>query len=212
MTNAWSLAMCQNSITTEFKRTPESTLRAVRDAFTAQAGVIAASLAKRDARGFDMPLEGEAGFYGVYAGGRYCEQRLLRDAGTVFEGSNVSYKAWPSCRGTHAFIEAALSWHAQGIRPDDIQEIEMYGGAIQQMLGSPIERKRAPLTVIDAKFSAPFCVAAALTYGRITLDTFRRDALSDVGILQLACKASLSLDEHSRSDLVGGTTRESGAS
>jgi 2-methylcitrate dehydratase PrpD len=92
MIDAWSLAMCQNRIGTQFKRTSDSTLRAVRDAFTAQAGVIAASLAQRGARAFDAPLEGEAGFYALYAGGNYCRERLIQDAGTVFEGSHVSYK------------------------------------------------------------------------------------------------------------------------
>jgi 2-methylcitrate dehydratase PrpD len=208
MIDAWSLSLCQNSISKEFKRTADSTLRAVREAFPAQAGWMGAALARGGARGFDYPLEGDAGFFRLYAGNQYSRERLVRDAGIVFEGAHVSYKPWPSCRGTHAYVEAALAWHREGVRAEDIAEIQMLGGVVQQMLGEPIERKRAPLTAIDAKFSAPFCVATALVHGELTLDSFSSAALSDRRVLALASSASLSLDAQSpvEGDLIAGTT------
>ena len=33
---------------------------------------------------------------------------MLHGLGADFEGAKVSFKPWPSCRGTHAFVEAAL--------------------------------------------------------------------------------------------------------
>jgi 2-methylcitrate dehydratase PrpD len=208
MIDAWSLAMCQNSISKEFKRTADSTLRAVREAFPAQAGWTGAALARAGARGFDHPLESESGFFGLYAGGRYHRGRLMRDSGIVFEGANVSYKPWPSCRGTHAYVEAALNWYRDGVRAEDIVQIRMLGGAMQQMLGEPLERKRAPVTAIDAKFSAPFCIAAALVHGELTLDSFGDAALREPQVLALARTASLSLDPASpaEGDLIAGTT------
>jgi len=94
------------------------------------------------------------------------------------------------------------------VRAEDIAQIQMLGGVAQQMLGEPIERKRAPLTAIDAKFSAPFCVATALVQGELTLDSFSAAALSDRRVLGLASTASLSLDTQSPAgaDLVAGTT------
>lgn len=208
MIDAWSLGMCQNSISKEFKRTADSTLRAVREAYPAQAGWMGAALAHAGARGFDHPIEGESGFFRLFAGSRYSAERLVRDAGVVFEGANVSYKPWPSCRGTHAYIEAALAWRRDGIRPEDIAEIRMLGGVVNQMLGEPLERKRAPLTAIDAKFSAPFCIASALVHGDITLDSFTPAALADRRVLALARTASLALDcaGAADEDLVSGTT------
>jgi 2-methylcitrate dehydratase PrpD len=208
MIDAWSLSLCQAAISNEFKRTADSTLRAVREAFPAQAGWMGAALARGGARGFDLPLEGESGFFRLYAANRYSRERLVRDAGIVFEGAHVSYKPWPSCRGTHAYVEAALAWYRDGVRAEDIAQIQMLGGVAQQMLGEPIERKRAPLTAIDAKFSAPFCVATALVQGELTLDSFSAAALSDRRVLGLASTASLSLDTQSPAgaDLVAGTT------
>jgi len=84
----------------------------------------------------------------------------------------------------------------------------MLGGAMQQMLGEPLERKRAPVTAIDAKFSAPFCIAAALVHGELTLDSFGDAALREPQVLALARTASLSLDPASpaEGDLIAGTT------
>jgi 2-methylcitrate dehydratase PrpD len=183
-------------------------LRAVREAFPAQAGWMGAALAHAGARGFEQPLEGESGFFRLYAGNQYSRERLVLDAGVVFEGAHVSYKPWPSCRGTHSYIEAALAWHRDGVRAEHIAEIQLLGGVVQQMLGEPIERKRAPLTAIDAKFSAPFCVASALVHGEITLDSFSATALSERRVLALAGTASLSLDPQSpaEGDLIAGST------
>jgi 2-methylcitrate dehydratase PrpD len=208
MIDAWSLGICQNAISKEFKRTADSPLRAVREAFPAQAGWTGAALARSGARGFDHPLEGEAGFFRLYAGNKYSREGLVRDAGIVFEGANVSYKPWPSCRGTHAYVEAALDWHQDGVRADDVGEIRMLGGTLQQMLGEPLERKRAPVTAIDAKFSAPFCVASALVHGELKLESFAPAALTEPPVLMLARKASLSVDRASAAedDLVAGTT------
>jgi len=208
MIDAWSLSLCQNSISKEFKRTADSTLRAVREAYPSQAGWMGAALARGGARGFEQPLEGESGFFRLYAANRYSRQRLVRDAGVVFEGAHVSYKPWPSCRGTHTYVEAALAWYRDGVRAEDIAQIQMLGGAIQQMLGEPIERKRAPVTAIDAKFSAPFCVSSALIHGELTLDSFTSAALGDARVLALARRAALSLDPQSpaEGDLIAGTT------
>jgi 2-methylcitrate dehydratase PrpD len=193
MSNAWSLALCQGSCSNEFKKTADSVLRAVRDGFAAQAGVQAALLAASGVRGFEQPIEGGAGLYGLYAGGQYEPERLLRDPG-VWEGANVSYKLYPSCRGTHAYIDAALRLRADGVTPDTIASVTLTGNELMRMLGEPVERKRAPVTAIDAKFSALFCFAQALVHGRVDLDSFLPGALGDVEVRRLASRTLLVAD------------------
>ena len=185
--DAFTLTLCQATCSGEIKNSPHAILRAVRDAFPAQTGVIAAQIAARGAPGFDAPFEGEFGFFRLFVAGDYDPDVLLRDLGQHFLGADVSFKPWPSCRGTHAFIEGALALRqAPDYAADAVERIDLRGGALQQMLVKPIETKRAPRTAIDAKFSLPYTVALALTHGRVALDDFTGEALADPAILALA--------------------------
>jgi 2-methylcitrate dehydratase PrpD len=194
MCHAWSLALCQTTCSNEFKRSPDSVLRAIRDGFATQAGTQAAWLAKYGVTGFERPFEGESGLFALYAHGHYSAARLLGELGVLFEGANVSYKPWPSCRGTHAFIEAALQYRDAGMRTDQVAEISMLGSSLQQMLGEPLPVKRVPRTAIDAKFSAPFCAALAFTRGRVGLEDFVPGAIEDPAVLAVANRATLTVD------------------
>ena len=99
----------------------------------------------------------------------------------------LSFKPWPSCRGTHAAIEAALQVRGEaGFDAAAIERVTLDVGVVQQMLAEPLDRKRAPRTAIDAKFSLPFTVATALVHGEVTLDHFSPAALTDARVLALA--------------------------
>jgi 2-methylcitrate dehydratase PrpD len=205
MVDAFALTLSQAVATAQFKQAPDSAVRAIRDAFAAQAGVTAARLAARGVRGFDGVFEGEAGFYALYARGAYDPAVALRDLGADFLGAGVSFKPWPACRGTHAFIEAALALRAQA-PADQIEKIVMRGAPMLTMLTAPEAAKKAPQTAIDAKFSLPFTVAAALAHGRVTLESFFPAALKDAAVLKLAAKAQFEIDPHAPPGMQGATS------
>ncbi|MGH7105178.1 MAG: MmgE/PrpD family protein [Acetobacteraceae bacterium] len=197
--DAWSLLLAQNSCPGEIKFSPESTMRAVREAFPAQAAVISMELAARGVRGFDAPLEGQAAFYALFAGGEYDPQPLLEALGERFWIEQLSFKPWPCCRGTHAYIEAAQYLRrGHDFRPEDIEGIVCIGGSVQEMLAQPPARKRSPQTIIDAKFSIPFTVAVALSHPEVTLGSFTPVALRDPDLLSLAARCEFQLDRHAR--------------
>jgi 2-methylcitrate dehydratase PrpD len=192
--DAWSLLLAQNSCPGEIKHSPDTVLRAVREAFPAHAAVLSVQLAARGVRGFDAPLEGRAAFYQLFAGGEYDPAPLLDALGERFWISELSFKRWPCCRGTHAFIEAVQVLRREhALRPEQIERIVCVGGPVQRMLAEPPERKQAPRTVIDAKFSIPFTVALALTEPQITLGSFRPAALERPEILRLAARCDFQL-------------------
>ena len=194
MLDALSLTLCQATCAGEIKYSPDSAIRAVRDAFPAQAAVQAARLAAAGVRGFQHPLEGKAGFFRLYANGDYDPDVLTEALGSVFHGEQVSFKIWPSCRGTHAFIEAALALAAEhDLDPSQVDQVRLSAGPVQTMLMEPREQKLAPQSPINAKFSLPFTVAAALTKGRITLDDFTPGALSDPDTLAMAQRVTYAL-------------------
>lgn len=192
--DALSLTLCQATCSNEIIHSPHSVIRAVRDAFASRAGVTSALLAQRGVRGFDEPLEGRAGFFASFARGQYEPAVLLDGLGERFEITNISFKPWPSCRGTHAAIEAAIECHSQDIRPADIERITITGGRMLQMLAEPLASKMRPATAIDAKFSLPFTVASALTHGRVGLQSFLPDAIAEEAVLTLAAKVRVQVD------------------
>lgn len=185
--DALSLTLCQAVMPGEIKYSAGTVIRAVREAFPAQAAVTSVLLARSGVAGFEAPLEGKAGFYAVYAGGQFAPEALLAGPDAGFWIEQLTFKPWPSCRGTHAAIELALDLRAaHGLDPRDIAAICIDIDEVQQMLCEPLARKQAPETVIDAKFSIPWCAALALQDGRVDLDSFAPERLSDPALRALA--------------------------
>jgi 2-methylcitrate dehydratase PrpD len=191
--DAFSLTLCQATCSAELIYSPHSIIRAIRDAFSAKAGVLSALLAQKGITGFAQPIEGKAGLFTMYSRGKYNPYILTDGLGRIFEGANVSFKPWPACAGTHPYIEATLQIVNEcNIKPSDIKGIKLVVSSRSEsrMLYEPLERKRNPATVIDAKFSLPFAVATALVYKSVTLGHFTPQALLDQGVLDVAQKVT----------------------
>jgi 2-methylcitrate dehydratase PrpD len=187
MIDAFSLTLNQTTCSAELKFSPHSHIRAVRDAFPAQIAVTSALLARKGVRGFDHPFEGRAGFFALFARGEYTPDVLIQSLGDVFAIDQIAFKPWPSCRGTHVFIEAAAQLvREHRLDPDRIESIRLVGSRLNLMLAEPVAQKRRPATAIDAKFSLPFTVATALRRGAVTLDDFSAQSLQDPSVLELA--------------------------
>lgn len=196
--DALSLALCQVTMPGEIKHSRGTVIRAVRESFPAQAAVTSALLAREGVAGFEQPLEGKDGFFALYSGGRFDPADLTDGLGRRFWIDHLTFKAWPSCRGTHPFIEMALNLREQpGFDLHRISSISVRGDEIQRMLFEPGDRKRAPEVLIDAKFSAQFCTALALVRGRVDLDSFTPASLADSAILGVAAKTQAFVDPES---------------
>ncbi len=184
--DAFSLLLCQNTCPGEIKHSAASVIRAIREAFPAQAAVTSALLATEGVAGFEAPLEGKSGFYSLYAGGHFEPDALLDQLGTHCWIEELSFKKWPCCRGTHAYIEAAQRLRREhDLDTNNIVTLRITGGQVQRMLCEPLSQKAAPQTIIDAKFSVPFCTAAALRHDEVSLDSFTPATLRDTELLAL---------------------------
>ncbi|HVN97220.1 MAG TPA: MmgE/PrpD family protein [Syntrophorhabdaceae bacterium] len=193
--DAFSLTLCQATCSAEIIYSPTSVVRAIRDAFSAKAAVLSALLAQKKITGFDHPIEGKAGLFSIYVRGNYDPNILTNELGKTFEGANVSFKPWPSCRGTHSCIDAALEMRkTYKIRPSDVETIHLIVSPLNKMLCEPHQSKKSPATAIDAKFSLPFTVAQAIVHGNVSLDSFTAEALADQEVITLAQKISYEVD------------------
>jgi 2-methylcitrate dehydratase PrpD len=187
VTDSWSLVLLQLGSPGDIGSDGTTSIRATREAFSASAAVTAAMLAADGVRGFADPLGGATGFFRQYAGITAPADVLLEDLGERFFVEELSFKPWPSCRGTHALIELATGFVAgKRLMAGSIDTIEVSVGAPQRRLAEPLPRKQAPATAIDARFSLPFCIALAMVRGHVTLDDFDEASLRDPEILGLA--------------------------
>jgi 2-methylcitrate dehydratase PrpD len=185
--DALSLALCQATAPGEIKHSAGTVIRAVREAFPAQAAVLSALLARDGVQGFEEPLEGKDGFFRLFVDGHYDCGDLLENLGSRYHVERLSFKPWPACRGTHAYIELALRLLKEhGFDWREVESLSVVSGSVQRMLLEPADRKQAPRTVIDAKFSIPFTLAVALVRGDVTLDALNEATLRDPDILALA--------------------------
>lgn len=202
---AFALAFGQATQSSRIKTYGPSDVRAVRDAFNAKAAVTAALLAEAGIEAFDRPIEGEAGYYDLYSAGGFDPAPVLADLGERFHGEDVSFKPWPCCRGTHAFIEAALALRAQA-PVEAIERIDVSVSPFFAVLCEPPEQRRRPIAPIGAKFSIPFAVALALEGGKVTLDDFFPDRLAAPELLRLTERV------HHRVDATRGQSAATGGS
>ena len=194
LVHAFALVMFQGSFNGEAMSYASSHMRAVREAFAAKAGIVAAMLAKAGVRAFDRPFEGQYGFFGLSADG--YDPAAFDGLGREFLGVEVSFKPWPSCRGTHAYVEAALALKAEhAFGAAAIERAETVVSPFFRSLSEPPERKRRPQTAIDAKFSIPYTLAVALHDGKVGLDAYRPDRLEDESLRALADRIDHRVEE-----------------
>lgn len=155
--------------------------------WAAHGGVLAAQLAEQGATGPATVLEGRQGLYATHGEGADADalEAQLATLGTRWETPSITYKPYPACHYAHAAIDAAAA--LQPLDPGRIVSIEaaIPEGGVMLVL-DPLERKHAPRTPYDAKFSLPYAVAAQLVHGRVDVASFTPAAIAEPEVLALA--------------------------
>ena len=165
-------------------------------------GILAARiLAGGPVVGPQHPLESEKGFFRAYGEDiRYNE--LTDGLGTDFRIAGSYMKPYPSCRHTHAGIEAMEELHG---KVDDLDGIEAineytYPTAIS-VAGRP--ENHFPTSADGAKFSIAYTACCALVNGSFGLDDLERAGNCDARITGLSRKFHMIPDE-SKEDIARG--------
>jgi 2-methylcitrate dehydratase PrpD len=134
------------------------------------AGVLAAALAREDYTGSAEALEGDKGFYVLYAGGPGQLDLIVDGIGGEWQILDIAFKPHSSCRGTHAAIDAAIEIkNAHGVRFEDIDAVSIGLPRapldLIDLLAAP--NKLDPQTHVEGQFSINFTVATGLRLGRL---------------------------------------------
>lgn len=185
--NAIGIATCQSAGTMELGYGVGSDLRGMYAAFSAKGGVFSALLAQRGVTGVQTAFEGKAGVMNVYFGGRFDRDAALKDLGRDYHGASIMYKPWPSCGASHVYIDSVLRLlRENSLEAMDIEKIVVHVGDFAQRLCEPLEGRRRPSTVLDAKFSIPYTVALAVARRKVGLPDFTDAALRDADVLRVS--------------------------
>jgi 2-methylcitrate dehydratase PrpD len=196
MLNAIGIAYSQVSGNHQVTRDAALTKR-MQPGFAAKAALVSAQLAERQVRGAQNTFEGVDGFFRVYLQNRY-DADLLRDGlGSRFEFENLSYKPYPCCRFNHTAIDAALALRTAGqIDPSAIRRIEArVNKQAYEAVCTPVPVRKGPRTVVQAQFSIPYTVAAALIDGSVGLRHFTDASIARPDILALAQRVDALVDD-----------------
>jgi 2-methylcitrate dehydratase PrpD len=139
----------------------------------ASSGVFAAVLAREGFTGAQQVFAGRYGFFPMYQPEGYDLTALTDGLGTVFRGEELSFKPYPCGRRAHATLDVALELYqrldlATAQRGAEIAEVLVTTDPkTYQEQFSAGSTKRRPVQVVEAQFSTPFLVAAALVLGQV---------------------------------------------
>jgi 2-methylcitrate dehydratase PrpD len=194
--NAIGIAYSQAAGTHQVTR-DAALMKRMQPGLAAKAGVIAVQLAQVGISGAQNVFDGIDGLYRTYLHGAYDPARLREGLGQRWDLIDLSYKPYPCCRLNHTAIDAALAVARQpGF---DVAAVTRITAGVNyqayQAVCTPPEMRRHPVTVVQAQFSLPFTVAAALIDREIGLRHFTAEGLKRTDILALAARVECSVDE-----------------
>jgi len=137
----------------------------------ARNGVLAALLAKAGTTASAQALDGPQGFLRAFDSAGHDLAAAIADLGSRWDilDTGITVKLYPSCAGTHPTIDTILDLRREhAFVANDIERIDIDVDSITPtILIYP-----RPRSGLEAKFSMPFCAAAAALDGRVGIDTF----------------------------------------
>jgi 2-methylcitrate dehydratase PrpD len=156
-------------------------------------GVIAATLAKNDFVGAIESVEGKHGLLVGYTDTPHHE-KAVAGLGTTYETMKIGIKPYPSCRYTHAALDALIALRREhNLTPDQIKRVEIGLHRNGITLTGDAATKRHPTSIVGGQFSMFFTGALALDQGSFGWDDYSR--LGDAAINALADKFDVVQDD-----------------
>lgn len=158
----------------------------------AEAGLLSARLAAEGVTGALDALEGPRGFAAAMSAGTEIDwDAVTGDLGADWTITRMTFKNHAACGHVHAAVDAVRALvDENGLTAADIERFEV--GSYAKSL--EICGNATPSTVFEAKFSLPYCVAAAVVVGSVRRNAFEAAAMSDPAIRALAARVVHTVD------------------
>jgi 2-methylcitrate dehydratase PrpD len=168
----------------------------IHPAWAAHGALLACRLAAHGAEGPPGVLEGRFGVFHSFVDTRIDLEPQLADLGSRWETPRIAYKAFPACHFIHGSL-GATGTLADDLDPEEIEDVLVtIPEAGVSLVLEPADRKIAPRTDYEGKFSLQYSTAAMLVHGRVGLTTYTSEALSEERVLDLARKVRYETKEY----------------
>jgi 2-methylcitrate dehydratase PrpD len=158
-------------------------------------GVIAALMAQEGITANPDIIEAKNGFYDTLVGpGHYDAERMAESLGRPFyiESPGIGLKKYPSCYHTHRALDGVFQLLGEHRLSDkEIAEVDV--GTSERAMR--VLAFSEPATPYQAKYSMPYCIAAAVVDQQVTLDTFTSHKFEDRNIVAARKKVHLSFPD-----------------
>lgn len=196
MVNAVGIAFSQAAGTHQVTRDAALTKR-MQPGFAARAAVTSVAMSQVGIRGAQRSVEGQDGLSRIYLQSAIDPQVLREGLGRQFHMADLAYKPYPCCRFNHAAIDAALQvFGQQDFDWRTVRKVEVgTNHQAWQAVGTPLEIRQSPKTVVQAQFSFCYTVACALVNGRVGLEDFTNEALNRLDVQSVARLVEPFVDE-----------------
>lgn len=164
----------------------------------ARNGVFAALLAQAGFTANDDIMGHRYGYVEVFNANIDRQTEPLGQLGIDLEiltEHGLALKPYAACGATHPGIEAAERLFLE-LKERRIRSVHV---GVSEMAFSPLIYVM-PDTPLQGKFSLHFCIAAALTYGKVSLSTFHEEVVGDTRVRDLISRITMELDERWKDD------------
>src|SRR5262249_20528424 len=168
-------------------------VKPVHGGLGARNGVVAALLAKAGMTASAQAIDGPQGFLRAFdsAGDDLAGSTADLDSRWEIVDSGITVKLYPSCAGTHPTLDALLDLkRRERFSAAEVESIEV---GVDPIVPTILLYER-PRSGLEAKFSMPFCAAAAVVDGRVGLDTFDAARLGDPAIVAMQRRVTMRVD------------------
>ena len=167
-----------------------SMVKPLHAGMAARNGVTAAQLARRGFTASPHAIDGPQGYLAAMDSEHASLDAAVADLGTRWEinESGVTVKLYPSCAATHPPLDALTTIvRRERFTADQVTAIDVEVDSMTpRLLIHP-----NPSTGLEAKFSMPFCAAAAVAFPRIGIDTFTPESIHHPDVQSLMQRVSL---------------------
>lgn len=156
-------------------------------------GYLAAASARAGFTGPTYVFEAPDGGYAHAVSDRYDLEELGKDLGTVWHCKDMGHKFYACCGHIHQAIDCAIRLRNEnGLKPEDIDSVTV---STYDVAGMSWGFTEPPKNTVEAQFSFPYAVSAALVDGQAFLPQFAPERLNDPQLHALAEKVTVRTDE-----------------
>lgn len=171
-----------------------SSTKQLHPGWSNHSAVMACRLAAAGGSGPATIVEGSrGGLFHSYLGAEIDPAMVVAGLGERWETTQLGVKRYACCHLSHASIDAACELTATGQSDIERLVVTIHPDAVD-IVAEPAAIKAQPTTAYEAKFSMPWCVAAAAIDGELPPSAFDADRIDRHDVRSLAMRIDYEID------------------